>query len=364
MAIRKLLLPLPGPVGGEAALATGLMVARLWDAHLSVMHVRVDDQRAQAVRALFNGFMATHGVTIGEASPGGGAGLASFAWVSGREADQVVHQARLSDLIIVPHPQAGEDVSSSDMLHAVLFDSGRPVLIAPHVVPPAIGTRICLGWNGTAESASAVYVLTPWLKRASAVRILSIGSGSTVGEVNGSVGASFPHRMLEALQERRPNVRFDLTVQGGRGMTAETMLGLLRQTLPGGKFPLVIWQTGTVEAVHALRPDQLQETLQEGLRLVRAAGGDLILVDAQFSRFLRANADLDMYEAVMQHIDAMPGAVLFRRYELTRSWANEGRLDLERVRKPDREKAIQVLNTCLGSALAQFALSGAQKEKP
>ena len=59
-----------------------------------------------------------------------------------------------------------------------------------------------------------------------------------------------------------------------------------------------------------------------------------------------------------------PGAVLFRRYELTRSWANEGRLDLERVRKPDREKAIQVLNTCLGSALAQFALSGAQKAKP
>ena len=161
MAIRKLLLPLPGPVGGEAALATGLQVARMWDAHLSVMHVRVDDQRAQSVRALFNGFMATHGVAIGEASPGGGAGLASFAWVTGREADQVVHQARLSDLIVVPHPQAGEDVSSSDMLHAVLFDSGRPVLIAPHVVPPAIGTRICLGWNGTAEFASAVYVRCP-----------------------------------------------------------------------------------------------------------------------------------------------------------------------------------------------------------
>ena len=173
MAIRKLLLPLPGPVGGEAALATGLQVARMWDAHLSVMHVRVDDQRAQAVRALFNGFMATHGVTVGEASPGGGAGMASFAWVTGREADQVVQQARLADLIVVPHPEAGEDVSSSDMLHAVLFDSGRPVLIAPHVVPPAIGTRVCLGWNGTAESASAVYVLMPWLKRAGAVRILS-----------------------------------------------------------------------------------------------------------------------------------------------------------------------------------------------
>ena len=37
----------------------------------------------------------------------------------------------LADLTVVPHPEAAEDVSSSDALHAVLFDSGRPVLIAP-----------------------------------------------------------------------------------------------------------------------------------------------------------------------------------------------------------------------------------------
>jgi nucleotide-binding universal stress UspA family protein len=73
----------------------------------------------------------------------------------------------------VPHPEAGEDVSSSDALHAVLFDSGRPVLIAPQKAPETIGTRICLGWNGTAESASAVSAALPWLQRAEAVRILS-----------------------------------------------------------------------------------------------------------------------------------------------------------------------------------------------
>jgi nucleotide-binding universal stress UspA family protein len=73
----------------------------------------------------------------------------------------------------VPHPDAGEDVSSSDALHAVLFDSGRPVLISPQIAPATIGTRICMGWNGTAESASAVFAALPWLQRAEAVRILS-----------------------------------------------------------------------------------------------------------------------------------------------------------------------------------------------
>jgi nucleotide-binding universal stress UspA family protein len=47
------------------------------------------------------------------------------------------------------------------------------VLIAPQVAPQTIGARVCLGWNGTAESASAVYAALPWLQRADAVRILS-----------------------------------------------------------------------------------------------------------------------------------------------------------------------------------------------
>ena len=42
--------------------------------------------------------------------------------------------ARLADLAVVPHPDA-TDLSSSDALHAVLFDSGRPVLVAPKLEP-------------------------------------------------------------------------------------------------------------------------------------------------------------------------------------------------------------------------------------
>ncbi len=201
MAIRKLLLPLTGTAAGEAALATSLMIARQWNAHVTALHVRVDSRdvaplageglsgamieemmsatekessdRAYAVRSMFDRFVAQHDVILSEAHPGTEAATASFASVTGREEDLVAQQARLADLTVVPHPDAGEDVSSSDALHAVLFDSGRPVLISPRTAPTTIGTRLCLGWNGTAESASAVYAALPWLQRAEAVRILS-----------------------------------------------------------------------------------------------------------------------------------------------------------------------------------------------
>jgi nucleotide-binding universal stress UspA family protein len=201
MAIRKLLLPLTGTAAGEAALATALTIARIWKAHVTALHVRVDSRdvaplageglsgamieemmtatekessdRAHAVRHMFERFVAEQNVTVVDARPGADMATASFAAVTGREEDLVAQLARLADLTIVPHPEAGEDVSSSDALHAVLFDSGRPVLIAPQIAPKTIGTRVCLGWNGTAESASAVLAAIPWMQRAEAVRILS-----------------------------------------------------------------------------------------------------------------------------------------------------------------------------------------------
>lgn len=201
MAICKLLLPLTGTAAGEAALTTSLMIARLWNAHVLALHVRVDSrdvaplageglsgamieemmsatekesgERAQAVRAMFERFVARHDVVVSEARPGAGHATAAFAAVTGREEDIVAQQARLADLTVVPHPDAGEDVSSSDALHAVLFDSGRPVLISPQVAPTTIGTRVCLAWNGTAESASSALAAVPWMQRAEAVRILS-----------------------------------------------------------------------------------------------------------------------------------------------------------------------------------------------
>ena len=42
MAFRRLLVPLTGTAAGEAAIATALLTARIWGAHVHCLHVRVD----------------------------------------------------------------------------------------------------------------------------------------------------------------------------------------------------------------------------------------------------------------------------------------------------------------------------------
>lgn len=202
------------------------------------------------------------------------------------------------------------------------------------------------------------------------IEVLAVGSATTVGAVSttglptsGPTGTSFPWHMIGALQEALPSVLFHITVRGGRGMTAEEMLPLLATALKQQHYPLVLWQTGTVEAVRGLQPDHMLDVLHAGAEMVRDAGGDLVLIDPQFSRFLRANTDLDPYEGVLQQVATMPGVALFRRFELMRVWANDGGVDLERTPKLGRDKALDTLNQCLGQALAQFVLSGADVQK-
>ena len=203
------------------------------------------------------------------------------------------------------------------------------------------------------------------------VNVLAVGSATTVGSMSvggeqarvSSQNGAFPWQMVQALHAALPSVEFRLTVRGGRGMTAEDMLPLLQEALKAQRYPLVIWQTGTVEAVRGLRPDGMLDILHDGAQQVREAGGDLVLIDPQFSRFLRANTDLDPYEGVMLQVATMPGVALFHRFELMRAWANDGRIDLERTQKADRDKALDSLNKCLGRALARFVLSGADVQK-
>ena len=244
MAIRKLLLPLTGTAAGESALATALFAARTWNAHLQGLHVRVDardmaplageglsgamieemmsatekesGKRSAAVRAMFERVIAAAGVATEAPVYRADHPSASFAAMTGREEDVVAQQARLADLTIVPHPESGDDVSSSDALHAVLFDSGRPVMIAPRATPRSVGTRIAVAWNGTAESTAAVQNALPWMHKAEAVRILS----ATEYQRNGpSAEALATYLALHGIHAEMATFR-PIDREVGRGMLA------------------------------------------------------------------------------------------------------------------------------------------------
>jgi hypothetical protein len=183
--------------------------------------------------------------------------------------------------------------------------------------------------------------------------VLALGSGTLLGP-RGGVDGSVPDRMLEALHAAAPGATVHLTLHGARAATAAEMLTALRKELAAHSYQLVLWQTGTVEAVRKLPPDQFAATLGEGSVAVANAGADLVLIDVPYSRLLEGNTDLAPYRTVMQQLAGHGDAALFRRYDLMRHWADSGELDLESANRRDRNNTAERLRECLGQALAKF----------
>jgi hypothetical protein len=186
--------------------------------------------------------------------------------------------------------------------------------------------------------------------------VLALGSGTLLGP-RGNVDGSVPDYMVETLRAEVPGASIRLTLHGARAATAADMLTTLGRELKAHGYQLVIWQTGTVEAVRKSSAVDFRKTLAAGAAVAAAAGADMVLVDVPYSRLLENNADLQPYRAAMEALDGHDGLVVFRRYDLMRYWAEDGQIDLEVTLERERGKAADMLRACLGRALARLLLN-------
>jgi len=186
--------------------------------------------------------------------------------------------------------------------------------------------------------------------------VLAIGSGSAAGAAGSQPEAAWPARLAATLQARFPQARVEMSVRGARGVTAMEHLAMLRDGPSGAA--LVVWQVGTVEAARGLDADEMSDALRSGIERLRRGGADIVLMDQQFSRFLRANANVEPYRDKLRLVATATGTPLLRRYDLMQGWAEGGGPDVERAPRNERTAVMDRLNDCVGRALGALVIRG------
>jgi len=118
--------------------------------------------------------------------------------------------SRLYDLSIVAQPDYSKPNRDALVPEALLFDSGRPILMVPYIYSgPLKLDRILICWDGSRQAARAVHDAMPFLHRAKAIDAVAVNEDSaTVGEASS-----------EALQKHL--ARHDLSAEVQR-ITADT----------------------------------------------------------------------------------------------------------------------------------------------
>jgi nucleotide-binding universal stress UspA family protein len=137
-----------------------------------------DEESAHKARSAFERFMTGHAVKRGTAGEAPG-----WTWRNDvLPGDHMVgHLGRIFDITVVGRPEARVSGPRAATLDAALFDSGRPILIAPPKAPDVVGRRILIAWNRSTETARTVALAMPLLKQADEVVVLSVEGSHVAG---------------------------------------------------------------------------------------------------------------------------------------------------------------------------------------
>jgi acyl-CoA thioesterase-1 len=199
------------------------------------------------------------------------------------------------------------------------------------------GAALILAPRATAEPLRATASALPHVARRIAkgdpLRIVAFGSSSTEGVGASSPAAAYPSRLEDFLEARLPG-GVQVVNAGVGGQDADDMLRRMPAVV--AMHPdLVIWQTGSNDPLRHLPLSRFTAETLRGVTMLRGAGIDVMLMEAQDSRRLQAEPEAPRFRVALRTIAAQLQVPLVRRYDLMRDWLAKGALTPAELMSPD-----------------------------
>lgn len=221
MPVKTILVPVELGEHLTSTLDTALLLGRVCDAHVAGVALGVtymvvgpmggmvvatqgieDQPAAEELQRRFSDFMARHSIEKSDAPKPG----LSSSW----HIDEVITDvelgsiSRIFDFTVIGRPNPGLSAPRVGTVEAVLFEGGRPVIIAPPTAPKEVGKNILLSWNGSTEAARAVSFAMPLLEAAEKVTVFTVEDAVVAGPTGAELCANLKAHGIEAEESSVP----------------------------------------------------------------------------------------------------------------------------------------------------------------
>lgn len=191
-----------------------------------------------------------------------------------------------------------------------------------------------------------------------AKKLTVIVEGTTSSTLPGANGqaAAYPARLEAALQKKLPGVSVKVISLAKPRQTAAEMAAIFPRMLQAEKPALVVWQTGTADAMRGVAADEFQATLEQTIAKLKEGGADVVLMNPQYSPRSDAVIATGPYTEAIRWVALGNGINLFDRLAIMRQWGELGTFDLMAATK-SLDTAAKV-HDCIGRMLADLVLQG------
>lgn len=233
----------------------------------------------------------------------------------------------------------------------------------------AESAKVCAAPSALTRAGFALPRLARSLEKNEPTTILVVNSSTAPKRAARTDGATadggpaagprnFPSYIEETLRARYPEDGVVVTTRAVPRATAEVLLGKLPAMLEETRPALVIWQTGTYDAILGAETSTFSDAVDTGIRLVHAAGADVILVSPQYSPRTAFAFDAAAYSTALRWAARLAGVPFFDRYGIMRFWKDEGIFDLDTAHPSP--SLFDDVHRCIGRLLVGLIVDGVE----
>lgn len=224
--------------------------------------------------------------------------------------------------------------------------------------PPVLTPAICELPSYLTSSESVLTSVPVALRDRKALDILVLGTGSSALSGAEAVGQAYPQRLEHALRKRLSGININVSSEIMPRRTAEDVVVALTRLIKDRKPTLVVWQTGTVDAMRNVHADDFRAALEQGIDLMQGANVDVILMNPQYSPRTDTMISASPYIDMMRIVAQQHSVPLFDRYAAMHHWSENGEFDLFGTTRDS--KLARRVHDCVGRALALLVIDAAR----
>ncbi|WPO42158.1 SGNH/GDSL hydrolase family protein [Tardiphaga sp. 42S5] len=199
------------------------------------------------------------------------------------------------------------------------------------------------------------------LKTGGPLKIVAMGSSSTLGLWQSDPTKTYPGMLQSELQRLKPGLRLEVINSGRNADTIPGNIARFDGDVLAHRPDLVIWQIGTNDVTWLQSADSLTNRIVEGIRLLKADGADVILMDQQYAPVILASQYSKM-QASIAHAARQERVPLFSRFELMRRAVDAG-LSMGALTAWDGLHNSAAGYECIGRALARAIVATAAADE-
>jgi len=156
------------------------------------------------------------------------------------------------------------------------------------------------------------------------LRIVAMGSSSTQGYGATNPKYSYPAQLKMKLEAAMPGIQIHVWNKGIGGQDAEEMVARMTKDVKPEHAHIVVWQVGTNSAIRRDPLTKFADKLRAGIDIGHSLGANFVMMNLQYVPAVVALPDEEEYARVMAEVAKEKNAGLFRRFEIMRSWYNDG----------------------------------------